>query len=160
MFQITLHPFTRDDTDWLVSQHATAYARDEGFDDSFGPLVRRILEDFADAHDPSCEAGWIAWSGSQRLGSVFCVRQSPGVAKLRLFYTEPSARGTGLGRHLLETCLNFARSCGYERMELWTHESHAAACALYEKYGFEAISRTAVHSFGVDLIEIIYGRDL
>jgi hypothetical protein len=39
------------------------YARDEGFDGTFEPLVARILADFADGHDPACERGWIARAG-------------------------------------------------------------------------------------------------
>ncbi|MDZ7708937.1 MAG: hypothetical protein U5K36_01530 [Roseovarius sp.] len=30
----------------------------------------------------------------------------------------------------------FARDCGYARMQLWTHESHRAACALYAAHGW------------------------
>ena len=37
--------------------------------------------------------------------------------------------------------LGFAAEVGYRRMELWTHESQHAACALYEAYGFHQTSR-------------------
>ena len=55
-----IRSFHPSDRDWLVDQHQSLYARDEGFDNSFGPLVAQILDDFIATHDPEHEAGWIA----------------------------------------------------------------------------------------------------
>ncbi|MBB95367.1 MAG: GNAT family N-acetyltransferase [Rhodobacteraceae bacterium] len=145
--------FRAEDAPWLVDRHQALYAQDEGFDDSFGPLVAGILADFVAEHDPVRERGWIAEAGGQRLGSIFCVRVDDQVAKLRLFLLVPEARGRGLGRRLLSTCMGFARDAGYSEMRLWTHESHRAACALYRAAGWELVDSTPVHSFGVDLVE-------
>lgn len=149
------------DAGWLIQQHAELYARDEGFDANFEPLVARILADFLETHDPGCERGWIARRGEQRLGSIFCVKgPEPGQAKLRLFLLRPEARGLGLGQRLLEACMEFAREARYRQMVLWTHESHRAACALYEKNGFTCTMSKPVHSFGVDLVEQEWTRAL
>ena len=153
MNDITLCRFEAADTDWLVEQHATLYARDEGFDDSFGPLVRSILDAFVADHDPARECGWIAQDGTTRLGSIFCVRLDAETAKLRLFLLVPEARGKGAGRQLLAQCMGCARDAGYAGMQLWTHESHKAACALYERTGWTLTESTPVHSFGQDLVE-------
>lgn len=153
MAKATLRRFEPSDCQWLVARHQDLYTRDEGFDDSFGPLVAEILQNFCEAHDPQCEQGWIAHRGAERLGSVFCVRQSDTTAKLRLFLLTPEARGQGLGKELLHQCMWFARSAGYRDMQLWTHESHQAACALYAAFGWQLIDSKPVHSFGQDLIE-------
>lgn len=158
---ITLRQFRPDDADWVTRNHAELYAREEGFDDTFGPLVAGILADFIATHHPARERGWIAEEHGQRLGCIFCVRPeaevapdvAPQVAKLRLFLVHPEARGKGLGHHLLTTCLGFARDTGATRMTLWTHESHRAACALYARHGFTCTRAKPVHSFGVDLVE-------
>ncbi|MEL7212705.1 MAG: GNAT family N-acetyltransferase [Pseudomonadota bacterium] len=150
---VELRLFTPEDAEWLTRQHGLLYARDEGFDDTFEPLVAGILAGFVAKHDPDCERGWIAWDGTQRLGSIFCVRLDAQTAKLRLFLLMPEARGLGLGRRLLETCMGFAREVGYGRMQLWTHAEHEAACALYARYGFTRVSSVPVHSFGRDLTE-------
>jgi GNAT superfamily N-acetyltransferase len=155
-----IRPFRAEDIPWLVERHQTLYAADEGFDDTFGPLVRDILDAFVADHDPSCEAGWIAEEAGRPLGSIFCVRTDAETAKLRLFLLVPEARGKGLGRRLLNTCLGFARSRGYRRMALWTHESHEAACALYARSGFRLTRSVPVHSFGVDLVEQSWEIDL
>jgi hypothetical protein len=38
-------------------------------------------------------------------------------------------------------------------MQLWTHESHRAACALYAQNGWQLVSSKPVRSFGCDLVE-------
>ncbi len=148
-----IRPFCALDVPWLVEQHGTLYERDEGFDETFAPLVQRILEDFVATHDPEFERGWIAEQEGQRLGSIFCVRLDDSTAKLRLFFLVPEARGMGLGKRLLYTCMDHARAVGFAQMSLWTHESHRAACALYKATGWHLAGSKPVHSFGVDLVE-------
>lgn len=155
-----LRPFTAADKPWLVEQHDVRYAQDEGFDETFGPLVNDILSDFLANHDPNCESGWIAEEQGRRLGSIFCVRLTETTAKLRVFLLVPEARGKGLGKRMLTTCMGFARSRGYKYMSLWTHESHKAACALYASHGWTCVASKPVRSFGVDLIEQSWHIDL
>ncbi|TCL09901.1 ribosomal protein S18 acetylase RimI-like enzyme [Shimia isoporae] len=151
---VKLRQFEARDLDWLVEAHAELYARTEGFDDSFAFLVSAILTDFLDRQDTVWERGWVAERDGWRLGSIFCVKsEQSDIAKLRLFLVQPEAQGMGLGKHLLETCMGFARDRGYVGMHLWTHESHTAACALYEAYGFEMTAAEPVRNFGVDLVE-------
>ncbi|WP_121063994.1 GNAT family N-acetyltransferase [Chachezhania antarctica] len=153
---ITLRPFEARDKDWLVDRHQTLYGEAEGFDDTFGALVDEILAEFVARHDPVRERGWVAVEGERRLGSIFCVAAGPDrpqAAKLRLFQLDPGARGKGLGRHMLLTCMGFAREAGYGEMVLSTHESHRAACALYASTGWELLESRPVRSFGVDLVE-------
>jgi GNAT superfamily N-acetyltransferase len=153
MTQIEIRRFTPEDRDWLVHEHRVNFARDEGFDNSFGDLVAEILDGFLADHDPRDEAGWIAWDGAQRLGSIFCVRLDAQTAKLRLFLLTPGARGKGLGRRMLGTCMGFAREQGYGGMTLWTHESHRAAGALYARNGWSLIDSKPVTSFGKPNVE-------
>jgi DNA-binding MarR family transcriptional regulator/RimJ/RimL family protein N-acetyltransferase len=157
-------PVLRDlrpgDAGWLIGQHGALYARDEGYDVSFEALVAEILAAFLRGHDPARERGWIAEAGGRRLGSIFCVRLSDEVAKLRLFLLVPEVRGRGLGQRLLDTCTDFARAAGYRKMTLWTHESHRAACALYAKNGWQKLSEVPTHSFGQDVVEQEWERGL
>jgi GNAT superfamily N-acetyltransferase len=142
-----------DDLDWIVQRHAALYSAEAGFDESFGTLVRTILDGWWPAHDPLCERGFMAERGGVRLGTIFCVRLSDDLAKLRLFLLEPESRGEGLGRRMLAACLGFAHDAGYRRMTLGTHESHVAACALYRATGFALVSSHPVRAYGQDLIE-------
>lgn len=159
--EVILHDLRPGDAGWLIMRHAELYARDEGFDHLFEPLVAEILVDFIRNRDTARERAWIAERGGRRLGSIFCVRAGEeGVAKLRLFLVEPEARGTGLGPRLLRTCMDWARERGYRRMVLWTHESHRAACALYARSGFRLTESTPVRNFGRDLVEQTWEIDL
>ena len=155
-----LRSFRATDAPWLVKQHDEIYARDEGFDASFGLLVAEIVDDFLAQHDPVRERGWIAEHEGQQLGSLFCVAAGEQTAKLRLFLLTPDARGQGLGKRLLATCMEFAKAAGYRDMVLWTHESHRAACALYTRFGWDMIDAKPVRSFGVDLVEQSWRVDL
>ena len=160
MDTVRLQPFTPDDAEWLIDRHAALYSTEEGFDATFGTLVRGIVEGFIAHHDPESERGWIAWQGGHRVGSIFCMRHDDTSAKLRLFLIVPEARGAGLGHRLLDACMAFARECGYARMQLWTHESHRAACALYAAHGWRLTGSRPVRSFGVDLVEQSWEIDL
>ena len=101
MDHVVLKDLMPGDAGWLVEQHALVYTQEEGFDASFEGLVAQIVSTFIQNHDSSCERGWIAWAGAQRVGCIFCVKDSDQMAKLRLFLTVPQARGTGLGKRLL-----------------------------------------------------------
>lgn len=153
MSEISFRRFVPTDAQWVVARHADLYARDEGFDDTFGAVVGEIIADFCRSHDPLCEQGWIAETQGQRIGCIFCVRHTDTIAKLRLFLLTPEARGRGVGKQLLQRCMAYAKTAGYSEMTLWTHESHRAACALYAAFGWQVVDSRPVHSFGVDLVE-------
>ena len=54
-------------------------------------------------------------------------------------YLLPEARGFGLGRLLMQECLNFALDKGYKRCYLETISGMKEAGQLYQKYGFQAL---------------------
>jgi GNAT superfamily N-acetyltransferase len=153
MDSVEIRPFRAEDRDWVVAAHADVYAREAGFDASFGDLVGRIVDAFIAEHDPLCECGWIAWEGQIPLGSIFCVRNDAERARLRLFQLTAQARGRGLGRLMLQTCTAFAREQGYAGMVLSTHKSHEEACALYRRNGWRIVGERAVVSYGQALVE-------
>ena len=135
---VNLRDMANTDLDWLVERHRVLYAQSDGFDESFGVLVEKILRDFLATRDPAHDRAWIAEADGRRLGSIFCVRtEDPGVAQLRLLFLELEARGLGLGQRLLEECIEFARNSGNHTLRLWTHETHRSAIRLYERNGFE-----------------------
>ena len=67
-------------------------------------------------------------------------RLSEGVAELKRMYVDPSVRGRGLSRELLQALLSFARDAGYREVWLETGVQQPEAMALYESAGFEPIA--------------------
>ena len=148
------------DLGWVVQAHGEIYAREFGWDASFEALVARIVADFGAQHDPAREAAWIAELDGDRVGCVFCVTENDTTARLRILLVDPKARGHKLGARLVDTCVDFARGAGYQRMVLWTNDPLVAAREIYLRAGFELVSEEPHHSYGVDLIGQNYARDL
>jgi len=148
------------DFGWVAGVQAAGYARQYGWDGTYEALVARIVADFVEHRDPAREAAWIAEVDGERAGSVFCVREDDRVARLRLLYVDPSARGLGIGSRLVEECLRFARQAGYDQITLWTNSILAEARRIYQRAGFELTDEAPHHSFGQDLIGQNWALDL
>ena len=147
-----LRPPRTGDVGWIAHRQGLLYAAEYGWDSSFEALVAQIAASFVSGFDPDREQCWIAEVDGEIAGSVFLVRESDAVAKLRLLYVEPFARGLGLGRHLVETCIAAARDKGYAKLTLWTNDILTAARAIYLGQGFRMVSEERHHSFGHDLV--------
>ena len=146
------------DLGWVVMAHGELYDAEFGWNTDFEALVARIVADYAAEHDPAREAAWIAELGGRRVGCVFCVADPSdrGAAQLRILLVNQHGRGHGLGGRLVDTCLEFARGAGYERMRLWTNHPLTAARRIYLARGFTLTGEEPHRSFGVDLVGQVY----
>jgi DNA-binding MarR family transcriptional regulator/GNAT superfamily N-acetyltransferase len=139
------------DMGWVISRQAIAYAEEYGWDIGYEALVAEICAEFIRNYDPAHEHCWIAEAGGEPLGSMFLVKASDDVAKLRLLLVEKKARGLGVGRALVEQCIRGARERGFKKMTLWTQSVLVAARGIYQQAGFRRVAEEKHHSFGVDL---------
>jgi GNAT superfamily N-acetyltransferase len=159
---VILRPAGRPgDLGWVVERHGSLYASEYGWDISFEGLVAEIVAGFAAAHDREREAGWIAELDGRRAGSIFCFAEDePGVAALRTLIVDPSARRRGIGRSLVERCLEFARGAGYRRIVLWTTNDLVDARRIYDAAGFQVTSEYDEERWGARITSVRMALDL
>lgn len=140
------------DMGWVIHQHGLLYHQEYGWDESFEVLVAQICVDFIKNYDPQKERCWIAEMQGEPVGSIFCVKASEEVAKLRLLLVAPKARGLGLGTRLVKEGIRFAKRSGYKKLTLWTNDVLIEARKIYEKIGFQLVEEERHRSFGQDLM--------
>ena len=159
---ITIREHQIGDMGWAIEQHGRLYAEEFGWNGEFEALVATLFARFAANRDPVSERFWVAEVNGERVGCVFIVRneKDPRAAQLRCLLVDPRARGLGLGRRLVDECIQFARSVGYERMLLWTNDVLTAARQIYESAGFSLVEESPHRSFGHDLIGQVWARTL
>ena len=63
----------------------------------------------------------------------------PDTAELKRLYVKPKARGTGLGRHLVERRIAAAREMGVKTLLVDTLKANVEMQGLYRSLGFEEI---------------------
>lgn len=152
-----IRPPRTGDLGWAVQRHADVYSREYGWGIAFERTVAGLMGklDFS-----ARDAGWIAEAGGERLGCVFFEHVDDRTAKLRMLLVEPSARGLGLGRRLVEECVRHAADSGHKRITLWTRDCLVSARRIYAGLGFVLESSEKGRENGVEVVDEIWSRDL
>jgi DNA-binding MarR family transcriptional regulator/GNAT superfamily N-acetyltransferase len=148
------------DFGWIVRRHAELYAQEYGWTEPFEGLCAQIVADFANDFDAKRERCWIAEMDGEPVGCIFLVNDSAKVARIRLLLIDPKARGLGLGAHLVDECVRFARRAGYKKITLWTHSVLTAARHIYQKAGFRLTGTEQHKSWGRPVTSEFYDLDL
>ncbi len=146
---ILLRPPRPGDLGWIIHRQTILYSQEYGWDASYETLVCEIVGKFKNGPGEQC---WIAELDGALAGAVFVVRENEDVARLRMLHVEPFARGQGLGRMLVDTCIEFARGAGYKILQLWTNDVLVSARRIYQAANFQLVGQEKHHSFGKDLI--------
>jgi DNA-binding MarR family transcriptional regulator/GNAT superfamily N-acetyltransferase len=140
------------DMGWVVHRHGVVYAQEYGYDEHFEALVASIVAEFIAHYDAKWERCWMAEQDGALVGCVFLVRRSKTIAKLRLLFVEPAARGLGIGARLVSECIRFARHAGYKKIALWTQSELTAARHIYDRAGFTLVGKKPHFSWGKNLV--------
>ena len=155
-----LRPPRPGDMGWVVHQHGILYVDEFGWEEWFEGLTAEVVARFVRNLDPKRERCWIAEKDGDNVGSVFCVKESDEVARLRMLLVGPQARGLGIGRRLVEECVRFARQAGYRRMTLCTYDVLRAARRIYTDLGFRLVHQEPHGSFGQEMVEETWELEL
>ena len=113
--------------------------KSEPADDVIAATVRRLLA------DPNTEylLGGDPLTGVCQLRYRLSVWTGTDDCCLEDLFVDADARGSGLGRELVEAALQRARERGCARIVLDANETNAAALALYRSVGFDTWSAAA-----------------
>ena len=82
---------------------------------------------------------WVALNNDVVVGTAALVREANHCYELAKMSVAPEFRGLGLGRKLIETCIDKARALGAEKVELFSNHQLASALKLYERVGFNYV---------------------
>jgi DNA-binding MarR family transcriptional regulator/N-acetylglutamate synthase-like GNAT family acetyltransferase len=161
----TLRDPATGDLGWMVKRHAELYFAEYGWSGSFEGVCAQIVSDFVRNFDEMLEKCWIAVMNGERIGCVMLLKDDPSakkaeVARIRMLLLDPKARGTGLGRRLVEECIAFARAKGYRRVTLWTRSELTAARAIYAKLGFRKTGEESHDDWGRKAMGEFWDLDL
>ncbi len=158
--QVEFRSLGPGDMGWVIERHGAIYADEFDWNTDFEALVASIVTDFHRDFKPGRETAWIAEVDGARAGCVFCCERDADTAQLRILIVEPWARGLGLGRQLVDRCIEFAGQAGYSKVMLWTNDVLTSARRIYEAAGFELVESEEHHSFGHDLVGQNWELDL
>jgi ribosomal protein S18 acetylase RimI-like enzyme len=123
----------------ITRLHGEVYAAEYGLG-GIEPSVAETLGGLARRGWPGDREGiWMVEAGGEGVGSVILYDRGAGLARLGMLVLRPEHRGGGLGRRLVERCLEGARSAGYEQVELVTLPELRAAIHLYREAGFRRV---------------------
>jgi GNAT superfamily N-acetyltransferase len=136
----------------IVQMHGTLYAREYGFDPTFEAYVAGPLSQFILSHGQR-DRIWLAERASRLVGCIAIVAANEREAQLRWFLVDPSARGVGLGKRLMNEAISFCRQMRYESIFLWTVSALTVAGKLYRSCGFERVESSSAKRWGVDVVE-------
>jgi GNAT superfamily N-acetyltransferase len=121
--------------------HRKVYEAEYEIGRDFAKDVARHLAELRRSGWPGPGEGlWIAEDDGRAVGTVTLNDLGGGLGRLGHLVLLPEARGSGVGRRLVETVLETAREAGYERLELYTFSDLRAAGQLYRSVGFEKVS--------------------
>ena len=143
-----IRTFRIGDLAMLAARQSILYEEVYGWGRGLELVESEYTTQFLREFKPGREQCWIAEAEGAMAGSVMLTDEGDGLARLRLMYVEPFARGRGIGDALVGACVAFAREVGYDAITLWTHTVLTSARKIYAGYGFEIIETGIHEEFG------------
>lgn len=144
----SVRPWRTGDLGLMTARQSAFYKEVYGWGRGLELNITEATAGFLRNYRDGRDNGWIAEVAGAMAGSVLITDEGDGLCRLRLLYVEQMARGRGIGDHLVELCLSFAREVGYSAMTLWTHTVLTSARRIYAAHGFEIVEVETHNEFG------------
>ncbi|KFE99665.1 GCN5 family acetyltransferase [Chryseobacterium formosense] len=141
------------DIGYLIHLHGKLYTEESGYSQDFEKYVIKTFSEFLENYSPENDKIWLAEYNQQIVGCVAILQRSSEEAQLRWFLTLPMFRGTGIGKKLLNTALDYCKDKKYKNLYLLTTSFQEKAIAMYEKVGFVKTESVESVQWGQLLVE-------
>ncbi len=155
---VTIEPLTPETWQDLKALRIGALSESP---DAFGPLVEEVDSESDDYwRERAANLGtrrleiFIARRGGEGMGLVSAHLGDQGIGSIGAMWVDPSARGTGLGRWLLEAACGWLVRRGATRLRLWVTDGNTPAIQLYESEGFSRTGITEALRAGSQLVNV------
>jgi peptidyl-dipeptidase Dcp len=145
------------DIGYLILMHGALYEKEYHYGIDFEVYVAEGLAEFYRKYDPDRDGVWIAEHEGRMVGFVLIMNRGNS-AQLRYFIVDPAYRGIGLGKKLMDQCMQFVQEKGYPSCYLWTTSELPAAANIYRQYGFVLTEEKQSDAFGKPVTEQRYER--
>lgn len=109
------------------------------------PLSERVvIDDYARKIFENADR-FEAWAGGILIGlvAVYCNDKKLRVAYITSVSVLQSWQGEGIASQLINKCLAYIKSLGFERVDLEVHQKNESAISLYRKHGFHRTKLSA-----------------
>lgn len=148
-----IRPFKLEDRDFVINSHYEIYNKEYNYDFTFKQFISLSIDDYIRRADDLKERIWILEVDNKPKGSIGITKVNESIAQLRLFLVDPSLRGTGYGKELIKTAIDFCKDADYRDIILWTNSDLLSARYMYEKFGFRLTESKKVKLSNQELIE-------
>ena len=128
----------------IVGLHARYYSKNWGFGLTFETKVASELAEFLQRMDRKKDFFLTAYQNDKAIASISVdvSNGGPKGAHIRWFIVSGEARGSGLGKKLMQKAMDFCHDQNIENIWLTTFAGLDAARALYEHHGFTLTSES------------------
>jgi N-acetylglutamate synthase-like GNAT family acetyltransferase len=144
------------DLGYVIYMHGRLYKKEYNYGLHFESYVAKGIHEFAESLSSSKSRGWICEKEGKIVGFLALMDRGD-QAQLRYFILDPSVRGVGLGKKLMDLFMDHLKASVFKGAYLLTTKELPAAAHLYTSRGFKLKEETPInYPFDKDVIEQRY----
>jgi len=154
------HDLRPGDIGYIIYLHSKIYDQESSFSNEFEFYVVKTFYHFLEQYSPEKDRLWMAEYNNQIIGCIAIVHQSEHEAQLRWFLSDPSFRGLGIGKKLLNDAIAFCREKRYKNVFLLTTDKQERALDMYKTAGFKLTNSQEVNQWGATFRDERYDLEI
>ncbi|MEN2487798.1 bifunctional helix-turn-helix transcriptional regulator/GNAT family N-acetyltransferase [Flavobacterium sp. B11] len=142
------HEINPGDIGYIIYLHGFIYGNESNFSNEFEKYVIKTFYHFLENYSPENDRIWMAEYNNKIVGCIAIQHQPENEAQLRWFLLDPSFRGLGIGKKLLNNAVDFCKEKKFKNVFLLTTSMQDKALEMYKMAGFKLTQSTEVNQWG------------